>query len=174
MCIFAESFAAGRTSVAVTTALFPLLGVAPARGRTLLPEEEWAGRDRVTILSHDFWQRRFGGDSAIVGSTVRINGEGHEVIGVVADVRHVTPEGSAGLQVYFPMAQMWDFGTMDLVVRSRLPAPAIASAVSAALAEIDPQMPTHNYWTLEQTLGTFWTRNRARAMAAWATRRASS
>lgn len=39
------------------------------------------------------------------------------------DVRNVSPEIAAGIQVYFPMKQMCDFGTMDLVVRSPLRTP---------------------------------------------------
>jgi predicted permease len=75
-----------------------------------------------------------------------------EIVGIVADVRHVTPETGSGVQFYFPMAQMWDYASMELVVRSARPPAAVAAAVTAALAEIDPAMPTRDYWTLEATL----------------------
>src|SRR5262249_37046305 len=42
--------------------LFDVLGVPPRLGRTFLPAENEAGRDRVMVLSHALWQRRFGGD----------------------------------------------------------------------------------------------------------------
>jgi predicted permease len=107
----------------------------------------------VVLINETAAATLFPGERAVGRRIVTSGGDDErEIVGVVADVKHVTPERGAGVQVYFPMAQMWDFGTMDLVVRSRLPAASLASAVSAALAEIDPQMPTRDYWTLEQTL----------------------
>src|SRR4051812_44405283 len=63
--------------------LFPLLGVKPILGRTFLPEEERLGASDVVILSHSLWQQRFGGDSAIVGRTIMMDGRPHHVVGVM-------------------------------------------------------------------------------------------
>lgn len=65
----------------VSSNIFPLLGAKPARGRTFLPQEEQAGRDRVAILSYAYWQRRFGSGNDIVGRTIHIDGEAVTVIG---------------------------------------------------------------------------------------------
>src|SRR5262249_38567961 len=46
----------------VSPEFFEVLGIAPRLGRNFLPEEAAKGRDRVAILSHGVWQRRFGGD----------------------------------------------------------------------------------------------------------------
>src|SRR5205085_2940893 len=51
-------------------------------GRTFSPNEDEPG-NRVVILSHGLWQRCFGGDAAIVGKSVRLNGEQFQVIGVM-------------------------------------------------------------------------------------------
>jgi len=64
------------------------LGVHPMIGRDFRGEENERGRDRVLILNHSFWQRKFGGNPAVVGRSVRVNGESYEIIGV-------TPEGFA-------------------------------------------------------------------------------
>jgi putative ABC transport system permease protein len=67
----------------VTANLFPLLRVSPLLGRAFTAEENVIGRQRVVLLSHGLWQRRFGGDPAVVGRTVSLSGEPHVVVGVM-------------------------------------------------------------------------------------------
>src|SRR5437588_7035491 len=55
----------------VSADLFPLLGVQPILGRTFLPKEDEPG-NRVVILSHGLWQRRFGADRSIIGKSVTL------------------------------------------------------------------------------------------------------
>jgi putative ABC transport system permease protein len=69
--------------VEATANLFPALGVAPQLGRAFTPEERGAGSAPVAILSHAFWQRRFGGDPAIIGQSVTLNGRSRQIIGVM-------------------------------------------------------------------------------------------
>src|SRR6185436_118230 len=62
---------------------FSTLGVKAALGRTFLPEEDrTAGASAVAVLDYKFFQRQFGGNTAIVGGTVRLNGHPFTVIGV--------------------------------------------------------------------------------------------
>jgi putative ABC transport system permease protein len=70
-----------RTQI-VSEPLFRVLGVAPALGRTFRPEEDAPPRNNM-LISHGLWQRRFGGDHAILGRKVTINGQPVEVIGVM-------------------------------------------------------------------------------------------
>jgi macrolide transport system ATP-binding/permease protein len=70
---------------AVSSSLFPLLGVTPALGRTFSPDEEQR-RERVVVLSHGLWQRRFGASRDAIGRTLEIDGEGFQVIGVMPAV----------------------------------------------------------------------------------------
>src|SRR5882672_9811697 len=76
----------------VSANFFPMLGVRPALGRLFSEKEDMpqaAGKtesphgDRVVILSHGLWQRRFGGDPGILEKTIHIDGVGHTVIGVM-------------------------------------------------------------------------------------------
>ncbi|MGH9790020.1 MAG: ABC transporter permease [Candidatus Acidiferrales bacterium] len=62
---------------------FAALGAKPLLGRTFFVEEMVDGRDQVVILSHGLWQRRFGGDTRIVGSTAKVEGRVHTIIGVM-------------------------------------------------------------------------------------------
>ena len=69
----------------VTAGFFRLLGGEAALGRTFLPEEEQAGRGQVAVLSYGLWQRRFGADPRIVGSTISLDEKVHTVIGVMPE-----------------------------------------------------------------------------------------
>jgi len=70
-------------SARITANLIPVLGVAPALGRSFLPEEEKPGSDRVVLLSDGLWQRQFGADRSIINQTIRLNGENYIVVGVM-------------------------------------------------------------------------------------------
>jgi predicted permease len=70
-------------AVRVTWELFPMLRVAPIYGRNFTAEDEIEGRHRVVILSDGFWQRRFGGDPRVIGTTIELNEERHEIVGVM-------------------------------------------------------------------------------------------
>jgi predicted permease len=63
---------------------FAVLGGHPAIGRLLRPEDDLApGARAVVVLSEGFWRRQFGGDSTLVGRTIRFNGHPYEVVGIV-------------------------------------------------------------------------------------------
>ncbi|HTL66213.1 MAG TPA: ABC transporter permease, partial [Lacunisphaera sp.] len=63
--------------------LFETLGVQPFLGRGFSAEEQQPGRDRVAVISYECWQRHFGGDRAVVGRVLRIDGQSVEIIGVM-------------------------------------------------------------------------------------------
>ncbi|HET8676911.1 MAG TPA: ABC transporter permease, partial [Blastocatellia bacterium] len=67
----------------VSADFFPLLGAEAIEGRTFRPEEDQRGAERVVVLGHGLWQRRFGGDPSIIGQSLTLNAEGHTVIGVL-------------------------------------------------------------------------------------------
>ena len=68
---------------AVSYDTFAMLGVEPSLGRSFRPEEDRAGAERVVVLSHQLWQRRFGADPSIIGKSLTLSGESYTVIGVM-------------------------------------------------------------------------------------------
>ncbi len=62
---------------------FSLLGVEPAFGRSFSAEEEQPGGPPVVLLSHGFWQSRFGGRRDALGKTVTLDGQAHTIVGVL-------------------------------------------------------------------------------------------
>ena len=67
----------------VSTHFFNMLGVEPLLGRTIAPAEQGPGGQRVLVISHGLWQRRFGGDKAVLGQTVSLDDEPYTIIGVM-------------------------------------------------------------------------------------------
>jgi putative ABC transport system permease protein len=67
----------------VTWNLFPVLGVTPVEGRPFLLAEEAQGGASTTIISHGYWQRRFGGSPEAVGSTLTLDGQPQTIVGVM-------------------------------------------------------------------------------------------
>src|SRR5262249_19045344 len=66
-----------------TASLFRAWGLLPSHGRVLQPEDDRVGAPRVVVLGHGFWSRHFGSDPAVVGRTLRLDGEPHVVVGVL-------------------------------------------------------------------------------------------
>lgn len=77
---------------AVSFNFFQTLGVQPALGRTFTAEEEKLTTERVAIITHELWQRRFGGDPSVAGRKVTFNGEPFTIVGVMP----------AGFEIQFP------------------------------------------------------------------------
>ena len=61
---------------------FPVVGIKPAMGRLLTPEDDRAGEAHVIVLSWGYWQRRFGLDPSILGQPITVNGQAMTVVGV--------------------------------------------------------------------------------------------
>lgn len=62
---------------------FPMLGVDPMIGRHIEPTEDLLNGPRVAMISYELWQRRYGGDRALVGQTIAIDDVDHEVIAIL-------------------------------------------------------------------------------------------
>lgn len=123
------------TGARVSADFFRLTGRVALLGRVFRAEEMQPGADRVAVLSHGLWQRRFGGDSAIIGRVVRINGEPWEIVGVMPD-DFMFP---AGTQIWAPLALppalAADRENRNLFMMARL-APGVSAAQAAAALSV--------------------------------------
>ncbi|HEU4993728.1 MAG TPA: ABC transporter permease [Gemmatimonadaceae bacterium] len=94
----------------VSPEFFPLLKTRPLLGRTLLPDDQRADAPLVAVITHRLWQRRFGGDRAILGRSISIDSIPTTVVGVM-------PPGA----VYPPFADVWQpitkFKHQDILLR---------------------------------------------------------
>jgi putative ABC transport system permease protein len=71
------------TGAAVSHNFFSVMGVAPAMGRVFSETEDHRGGDPVIVLSHHMWMKRFGGDAAILGRTIKTGTTDFTVVGVM-------------------------------------------------------------------------------------------
>lgn len=85
----------------VTAGFFDVFAVPPARGRVFTAAEDQPGQADVVVLSHRFWMRRFGGDPALVGRQLRLNGTPHLVLGVMPAAFDFTAQSES---LWVPMA----------------------------------------------------------------------
>src|SRR5688500_7920636 len=67
----------------VTGNYFDVMGLSPVLGRLTQPKDDGPGVPPVMVLTHDYWMKRFGGDSSVVGRQLRLDGKSVAVIGVL-------------------------------------------------------------------------------------------
>ncbi len=135
----------------VSANLFALLGVEPVLGRSFLPEEDKPGT-RVAILSHGVWQRRFGGESSIIGRPITLDGESYTVVGVMPRGVGLPSFGDWEDQLWVPIAfdseEAASRGNHFLEVIARLK-PGVTHAQAQAematiAARLEQQYPDYN------------------------------
>jgi len=108
-----------------------------------------AQSEHVLILNQRAADAIFPGQNAI-GRTVQSGAGGKwKVVGVVGNVRHQAVEQEGGLEAYFPITQVTD-GSVELVVRTRLPMDAAAPSIRGALRAVDSSLPTAHYEELSE------------------------
>jgi putative ABC transport system permease protein len=91
----------------VSTDYFRVLGAGPSLGREFSHEEDLDPSSRVAILGHNLWQHRFGGDAAVLGTTIHLNGEPYLVVGVM-------PSASTDVQLDLVPPAFGDLQHVDL------------------------------------------------------------
>ena len=136
-------------------ALFGLLGARPALGRVLVPDDERPNAERVVVLGHELWMRRFGGDSAVVGRAVLVDGLPHVIVGVMAP-RFRFPELA---ELWTPLAVASHEGgreNRELGVVARLRPGVTVAAASAEMATLAARLArahpgTQRGWTAAAT-----------------------
>jgi putative ABC transport system permease protein len=66
----------------VTANLLPLVGAQAIYGRLIASDDNQLGREHIVVLSHDFWQRQFGGQPDAIGQTMMLDGQSHTIVGI--------------------------------------------------------------------------------------------
>jgi len=140
----AEKLAGAR----VTGSFFSLFGIAPAAGRFFDESDDQPGASRIAVISYGLWQRRLGGSSDVIGSTISLNGDSYTVVGVAPSFQF-----PRGVDIWTP-ADLAEEKTqrgsnyLKVIARlrdgvSRTQAQAQMNQIAAALAEKYPANDTN-------------------------------
>jgi predicted permease len=140
--------------VSVTPKYFGVMGIPLLRGRLFSADDSMSSR-RVALIS-EFFAHRYFHDENPVGRKIKFGfpPDGNvtrEIVGVVGNVRDVGVTQEPGPMMYVPFAQEPFWGGV-LVVKSTLPAPAVAGAIRQAVASIDKNLPVTDIETMPGVL----------------------
>lgn len=119
---------------------FGTLGVTAAQGRLFTLEEDQPGRNKVVILNHAFWQRRYASNPGILNQTITLNGESYTVVGIMPPSFQFGRETGRLFDLWTPIAftpEQLNFNRLTnefLVVIGRLKA---GTTITQAQAELD-------------------------------------
>ncbi len=157
-----------RTMAMVVSAnFFQTFGAGPTLGRAFLPgvEDRDPGAHPVVVLSHGFWQTRFGGDPGVLGRTVTLNGHPFEIVGVAPEefrgpVNFASPPLYAPLMMANVLTPAFDRiaargnNNMNAVARLRDGATLerVGERLDVVLADLREEYPQHYQDQLGHTL----------------------
>src|ERR1051326_7128060 len=85
----------------VTDGVLPILGVPPALGRFFNRQDDTAGAPDTVVLMYGYWQRKFGGDPAVIGRSIMVDGKSREIIGVMPRRFHFIDADDPALMIPF-------------------------------------------------------------------------
>ena len=130
---------------AVTANFFPLLGVKPDLGRVFNREEDQPGRNNVAVISYGLWQRRFGGDPALIGKEILLDGQKYMVIGVMpSGFQFLSKEVGLWVPAAFSPQELANRGSHYLTVVARLKPEVALQEARADVAAITQRINRDN------------------------------
>ncbi len=135
----------------VSTEFFNILGIEPVLGRTIAANEQGPNGERVLVISHGLWQRRFGGDKGVLGQKVALDDEPFTIIGVMPPQFRYEES-----QAWFPFP--FDFGQRPrdgraFLILARISSTTTEQQVNAALANLARQNEQDFGGTIQEYAG---------------------
>jgi predicted permease len=123
------------------------MGIPMKAGREF-EERDGTSGVKVAMVNETMARKLWPGQDAV--GQILLNPDPIQVVGVVADVRHLAVEKDAGMELYLDMRQGDDYSSVDLVVRTKSDPQMLAGALRAALIPVNPSLPTNEFRPLER------------------------
>jgi predicted permease len=125
-------------AIRVTDGTLPVLGVEPLLGRLFTAEDDSPGAPETAILAHGYWRERFGGDPAVLGRTVEVDGTPHRVIAVMRpELDFLDEDPALYLPFRFDRSEVF-FGNFSYLGVARLAPGATLEQANAEVARMIP------------------------------------
>lgn len=126
----------------------------PLRSGRGFTEQDTASSEPVAVvnetLARTLWAGRNPIGQIVIGEGIYNMDHGRRVVGVVSDVRHRTLEQESGSELYLPIRQTDDYGSVYLIVRTSLPPAALASSIRVALHPVAPELSGSEFKTTQE------------------------
>jgi putative ABC transport system permease protein len=146
-------------AASVSANIFSTLGVSPFFGRAFTAAEDLPKGPKLVVLGHGLWSRRYASDHAIIGRAIQINGESHEVVGVLppdvvlpTDFQNPTPS-----QLWVPLQMdpaSTDHGSHGLFAAGRLRPDATLAQASDELHTIARDLTREGFYPVQMEFDT--------------------
>jgi predicted permease len=146
-----EEYVKGRSRAGfirvATDGFVDAMGMTVIAGRDLSPQDIESS-EKVVVINQGGAKTLWPGKNAL-GKLLKVGGADRRIVGIVGDVRNLTLEDGAGVEVYLPLRQVFDFSSLTLIVRTSLEPASLAKTLRAALASIAPNLATNEVQTLQ-------------------------
>jgi putative ABC transport system permease protein len=127
----------------VSASLFPMLGIQPIAGRQFRPEEDKPGAGATVLLSHGLWQRKYAGDSSVIGRVIMVEAKPATIVGIMP-ARFAFPEQSELWMPVAPAKYAQPRGTRDIGAYGRLLPGVSLAAARADMASVAARLATEH------------------------------
>ena len=126
------------------------MGIPLRSGRDLSSRDDATSRP-VMLINETLARTLWPGQDAVGQTAIHVDVD-REVVGVVADVRHLAPDQGSGNEMYLPIRQTRDYSSIDLVVKTAQSPAALDRALREALHTLEPNLPQNGVRTLESVV----------------------
>lgn len=124
------------------------MGIRLKAGRNISPRDT-PTTEQVILVNETLARKLWPGQDPLGRLMVAGPGGDRRVVGVVRDVRHLAVERVAGPEMYFPIRQVPDYGSVELVVRSNMDGGALTRSVRTTLLPLDRSLPREQFRDLQ-------------------------
>ncbi|HEY2855531.1 MAG TPA: ABC transporter permease [Gemmatimonadaceae bacterium] len=131
-----------------TDGFVPAMGMRIVEGRDLSSGDVETS-EKVVVINETAAKTLWPGRDAL-GKLLKVGGTDRRVVGIVADVRHLSVEERAGDEVYLPLRQVFDFSSLTLIVRTSLEPASLVTTLRRVLTPVAPNLATNEVQTLDQ------------------------
>ncbi len=140
------------TGGTVTPSLLPLLGIKPVLGRSFADDEDRPGSARVAMIGEGLWKRRFGGDPAIVGRHLTLNGIDTAVVGIAPASLALLSNGDLWMPMTIDPGREIRLNHVILAVARLRPGATLGQAqaeMNVVASQVGQQYPEMKEWGIQ-------------------------